>query len=390
MKLNVEQTKMNKPMCPVLLTKAEDCNISCSYRHILKATMTGSYVLPETGKAKFHLLEVKKYFLYIKPKSVHFNLTFSLTCVVKVLAPNHYALKLVAIKEENRKWEPVNISGDEWNEFNSRFTAYYTDRHGLEIQFPNEIGDMCVVFLEREPHRCRIFKKSIQNGTITVYLVDIGKTLECTQFDLYQMNHEFFDFPTQAIDVFLVDIQSSDPNIIWPSLATRSVEKWCDSMKFGLTNDFATAEIVKSFERTMLVKDFKLNRQLSKMRREQLDVGSELIKYQYAIRKEVGLHDIFNEKETDFAMEASTSKEVACPEKPMSEGTVKDNESSVNLIEFPNSEGSECMVSDLVEISDDQIIEIDDYEDDEIVLIDFPPPPPHEDVQQIISIDDLL
>lgn len=325
-----KQAEIKKSMCPLLLlTTTRKCDTKCPYRHALKPHIECS--LPKKGLAKFKLLEV--------------------------LAPNHFALRLLAHRRRpTSSWQPFNERTD-WHQFNDAFVAYYTDERNFKVLSPIEISDLCVVFLDHEPYRCRVFQKP--KNVVIVYLIDVGKTYGCNPTELLQLDAAFIDYPAQAIEVYLVDIKPIDSDPSWSSSVTYFVDNCCESLKYGQSDDYITAEIVTSFEQTMLVENFKVNKVLSKEKRQQLTLAHELIKNRYAVRRQIVLHDIFNRDNGGSSSTASNAMEVSFAttqsmeqaEKPMSDKSAAHDPIADSPVQTLSDDSDEEGAQDSVEKS---------------------------------------
>lgn len=274
MRFNFERSKM-KPVCSELITRSVDCDMQCPHRHTLFNDCNETYV-PDYGFVNMEVLGV--------------------------LAPNHFAVRVTGHKRcrEHKSKSVENLNTD-WEQFDKNLREHYANV-SHENHETIEIGDMCLIFYQSQPKRCRII--SMDNKWISVYLVDIGRIRSYAPDQLYRLDDEFQDFPTQAIEIYVLGYLPADFSPKWLPEAKDYVEQMMRLMKEQRkTQNYLQAEVIKGFERTLIVKDLKM---LFKGK-DQLSVksvGQKLIKSGFASEVPIILHDIFmdhdyNESDND-------------------------------------------------------------------------------------------
>lgn len=265
MRFNFENSKM-KPMCSELITRRVDCEMKCPYRHTLYQNCNDTSV-PEYGYVNMHLLGV--------------------------LAPNHFAVRIDGHKRRlEHKSKSVECLNCDWEQFDKKLREHYANG-SHQFHEPIEIGDMCLIFHQSQPKRCRVI--SMEKVHISVYLVDIGRIRSYTADKLYHLDDEFHDFPAQAIEVFVLGYLPADSSPTWIPEAKTYVEKVMRSMKEQRkTQNYLQAEVIKAFERTLIVKDLRIMYK-GKNELRAKSIGESLIKCGWATEAPIQLHDIFND-----------------------------------------------------------------------------------------------
>lgn len=270
MRFNFERSKV-KPVCGELITRSVDCDMQCPYRHTL-FDCNDTYV-PEYGFVNMELLNV--------------------------LAPNHFAVRVIGHKRclEHKSKSVENLNND-WEQFDKNLREHYTNI-ARENHEHIEIGDMCLIFYQSQPKRCRVI--SMDKKRISVYLVDIGRIRSYAPDQLYRLDDEFVDFPAQVIEVYVLGYLPADCSPKWLPEAKDYVEQMMHVMKEQRkTQNYLQAEVIKGFERTLIVKNLKMM-----FKGKSLGVklvGQKLIKSGFANEAPIVLHDIFmdhDDNETD-------------------------------------------------------------------------------------------
>lgn len=293
MRFDYELRKM-KPLCSELITKAKDCDMSCPYRHVLTdCEETG---LPEFGFVNMDLLDV--------------------------ISPSHFAVRVVSYKRcLDHKSRPVENHDAKWVRFYEKLSDFYSNGR-REKHFPTEVGDMCVIFHQSQPKRCRVMSKSKKN--ICVYLIDIGRVRNYHEDNLYRLDAEFHDFPSQAVEIFVLGYEPSDSNPEWLPEAKQRVVHMMKSIKEQRKSEnYLQAEVLKTFERTLIVKDMKMMFR----RKNQLKykaIGQTLVKNRIADIAPIKLHDIFVDSESDASEQWTVNSEIQ-------DATVVNRAATINL-----------------------------------------------------------
>lgn len=253
-----------RPVCSELITRSIDCDMQCPYRHTLYNDCNDTFV-PEYGYVNMQLLGV--------------------------LGPNHFAVRVDGHKRRlEHKSKSLECLNSDWEQFDKKLREHYANV-SRKHHDPIEIGDMCLIFYQSRPKRCRII--SVANKRISVYLVDVGRIRCYAPDQLYRLDEEFQDFPTQAIEVFVLGYLPSDCNPKWLPEAKDYVLSMMRSMKEQRkTQNYLQAEVIKAFERTLIVKDLRI---LYKGKNELRvkSIGQNLIKSGFATEAPIVLHDIF-------------------------------------------------------------------------------------------------
>lgn len=265
MRFEYEQNK-TKPVCAELITRSANCGMQCPYRHTLYNKCNNTFV-PEYGYVNMDVLAV--------------------------LAPNHFAVRVIGHKRLlQHKSKSVECLNYEWEEFDKRLREYYANA-SRENHDRIEIGDICLIFHQSQPKRCRIL--SIEKKRVSVFLVDVGRVRCYAPEQLYRLNEEFQDFPTQAIEVFVLGYVPADCNPKWLPEAKEYVEQMMRLINNQRkTQNYLQAEVIKAFERTLIVKDLKiLFKAKHQLRLKSID--KNLVKCGFANERPIELHDIFKD-----------------------------------------------------------------------------------------------
>lgn len=266
MRFNCEITKL-KPVCSELITRAVDCDMQCPYRHALYDNCNDTFV-PEYGYVNMQLLGV--------------------------LGPNHFSVRVNGHKRRlEHKTKSLECLNSDWEQFDKKMREHYTNAT-RQNHHPIELGDMCLIFHQNQPKRCRVI--SMENKRcISVYLVDVGRVRSYAPEQLYRLYEEFQDFPTQAIEVFVLGYAPSDSSPKWFPEAKQCVEQWMHSMKEQRkTQNYLQAEVIRAFERTLIVKDMRiLYKGKNQLRAKSID--RSLIKCGLATEAPIELHEIFKD-----------------------------------------------------------------------------------------------
>lgn len=269
MRLDIEHCKTNTPLCIELITKAKTCDTNCPYRHVL--TGTNDTYVPEFGFVNMELLEV--------------------------IAPNHFAVRVFGHKRRlEHKSKPVQSFHEEWTKFEEKLCEFYSE-NDCESRDSVKIGDLCLIFQQNKPKRCRVLSKLKES--VRVYLIDIGKTRHYTISDLYDLDEEFQDFPAQVIEVFALGYLASDCSPVWLPEATQCVKQLMKVAKKKSTTDcYLQAEVIKTFDRTLIVKNVKILTKIQNHHRS-MSIAQQLIKCGFADQAKIELHYIFS-NDDDF------------------------------------------------------------------------------------------
>lgn len=276
MRFNFEHCKM-KPLCGELLTRSADCDPRCPYRHTLLDKCNDTNV-PEEGFVNMELLSV--------------------------LAPNHFAVRIIGHKRcLEHKSKSLECLTSDWEQFEKQLREYYTNAV-RENHEPIEIGDMCLIFHQSQPKRCRVI--SIERNCISVYLVDIGRVRNYRADQLYRLDVEFQDYPAQAIEIYVLGYLPADSNPKWLPEAADYTKSFMNTLKEERrTQNYLQAEVIKGFERTLLVKGLKMCFK-GKNQLAVKSVSQKLIKSGFAVEAPIVLHDIFLEQNTDNESQADS------------------------------------------------------------------------------------
>lgn len=211
----------------------------------------------------------------------------------EVLAPNHFSVNVFAQKRRlEYKSKPVNELESEFQQFEQNLLEYY-DPDEMNPVLPQsiEIGDMCIIFRNSRPNRCRILSKSKRG--IYVYLIDYGVTRKCIENDLFPLDEDFCDFPSRAIEIFVLGIVPTDKNPKWLSDTKEVVNRMMNPLKNSTHREhYLQAQVIRSFDRQLIVKDLHI---VSKVRNrtQGKSFAKNLIKCGSAVTAPIKLHDIF-------------------------------------------------------------------------------------------------
>lgn len=270
-----------KPLCGELITRSVDCDTQCPYRHTLFYNCNETNV-PEHGYVNMELLSV--------------------------LAPNHFAVRVIGHKRcLEHKSKSLQCLASDWEQFEKRLREYYTNAM-RENHEPIEIGDMCVIFHQSQPKRCRVI--SMDKNCVSVFLVDIGRVRSYQADQLYRLDDEFYDYPMQAIEIYVLGYLPADHSPKWLPEAKDYVKSLMNSMKEERkTQNYLQAEVVKGFERTLLVKDLKMCFK-GKNQLGTKSVSQKLIKSGFATEAPMVLHDIFLDQNNESDNETQIDSEI--------------------------------------------------------------------------------
>lgn len=268
-----------KPLCGELITRSIDCDMQCPYRHALYSDCNDTYV-PEQGYVNMELLGV--------------------------LAPNHFAVRVIGHKRcLEHKSKSLQCLTSDWEQFDKRLREHYVNAF-RENHEPIEIGDMCLIFHQSQPKRCRVI--SMENNCVSVFLVDIGRIRSYKPDQLYRLDVEFQDYPTQAIEIYVLGYLPADCSPKWLPEAKDYVKSLMNSLKeerrtqnylqAESPRNYLQAEVIKGFERTLIVKDLKMMFK-GKNQLGVKSISQKLIKSGFAAEAHIGLHDIFLDQNTD-------------------------------------------------------------------------------------------
>lgn len=265
----MERSKL-KPLCGELITRSVDCDMQCPYRHTLFRNCNDTCV-PEHGYVNMELLGV--------------------------LAPNHFAVRVIGHKRclEHKSKSLQCLPTSDWEQFDKQLREHYAN--AMRENHEPEIGDMCLIFHQSQPKRCRVI--SVEKNSVSVFLVDIGRIRSYAPDQLYRLDAEFHDYPTQAIEIYVLGYLPSDCSPKWLPEAKYHVKSLMDLMKEERkTQNYLQAEVIKGFERTLIVKNLKM---LFKGKNQLAvkPVAQKLIKCGLAVEAPITLHDIFMDPNTD-------------------------------------------------------------------------------------------
>lgn len=179
--------------------------------------------------------------------------------LLDVLAPNHFSVQVLGHKRQTEhRSKPIEC---DW--FDKEFTVFETTlrKHYARVERqkhdPIEVGDMCMIFHHNEPKRCRVLSKRKKN--VKVYLIDTGRVRQYTVSHLYRLDEEFHDFPSKAIEVFVLGYLPSDCNPVWRSESKQAIENLLNKYYEKRDADnYLQAEVLTAFERTLIVKHLKI------------------------------------------------------------------------------------------------------------------------------------
>lgn len=268
MRHNFEYSKM-KPLCSTLITRSVDCDMQCPYRHTLLDNCNHTGV-PELGYVNMELLSV--------------------------LAPNHFAVRVIGHKRRlEHKSKSLECLTSDWEQFEKRLREHYTNamRENLE---PIEIGDMCLIFHQSQPKRCRVISK--EKNCVSVFLIDIGRIRNYRADQLYRLDVKFYDYPAQAIEIYVLGYLPADYSHKWLPEAKDYTKSLMNSLKEERkTQNYLQAEVIKGFERTLLVKNLKMCFKGKHLATK--SVSQKLIKSGFAEEAPIVLHEIFLDQNTD-------------------------------------------------------------------------------------------
>lgn len=282
MRYNFERNKM-KPLCGELITRLVDCDMQCPYRHTLYNNCNDTNV-PELvdGYVNMELLGV--------------------------LAPNHFAVRVIGHKRcLEHKSKSLQCLTSDWEQFDKQLREHYANA-AREIHEPIEIGDMCLIFHQSQPKRCRVI--SMEKNCVSVFLVDIGRIRSYKPDQLYRLDDEFYDYPTQAIEIYVLGYLPSDCSPKWLPEANDYVKSLMNLMKEERrTQNYLQAEVIKGFERTLIVKDLKMMFK-GKNQLAVKSVSKKLIKSGCASAVPVTLHEIFLEQNNESDNDTQINSEI--------------------------------------------------------------------------------
>lgn len=284
----IEESKM-KPLCAELITTAKNCDMYCPYRHVINKP--NETMLFENCLVNMEFLDV--------------------------LAPNHFSVRVISHKRQKmHRSKPMPNDNEQWLQFEKQLTDFYTTHR--EKVHSIEIGEMCLIFCENQPKRCRVLSKS--KGSISVYLIDTGRVRTYSPNHLYILDDNFQNFPSQAIEVFVLGYEPNDCNSKWLPEAKQCVIQMMKTIKYqNKTQNYLQADVIRAFERTLIVKDLKIMYKGRKHLRFK-SIGDGLIKCRFAIETPIQLHESFQYDE--------------CSENDYSDQTAKNSRLSVSLDEL--------------------------------------------------------
>lgn len=259
-----------KPLCGELITRSVDCDMQCPYRHTLLDSCNETCV-PQLGYVNMELLSV--------------------------LAPNHFAVRVIGHKRRlEHKSKSLECLTSDWEQFEKRMREHYTNAM-RENHEPIEIGDMCLIFHQSQPKRCRVI--STDKNCVSVFLVDIGRIRHYQADQLYRLDDEFYDYPAQAIEIYVLGYLPADFSPKWLPEAKDYTKSLMNSMKEERkTQNYLQAEVIKGFERTLLVKDLKMCFK-GKTQLATKSISQKLIKSGFAKEAPIVLHEIFLDQHAD-------------------------------------------------------------------------------------------
>lgn len=242
--------------------------MNCPYRHVIRDD--DGTDLPNSGFVNMDLLDV--------------------------IAPNHFAVCINSTKRcLEHKSQHFENHDEKWTRFEENLSAHYSNGQ-REKHHPIEIGDMCLIFHENRPKRCRVLSKS--KKIVCVYLIDIGRVRNFSEDNLYHLDAAFQYFPPKAVEMFVLGYEPSDFNPTWLPEAKQYVERMMKSIQqHRKTKNYLQAEVLKSFERTLIVKDLKIMYKGKTLRFKAIDKC--LIKLRVAIETPIKLHDALSVSESE-------------------------------------------------------------------------------------------
>ncbi|XP_031623585.1 uncharacterized protein LOC116340951 isoform X2 [Contarinia nasturtii] len=282
--MTLEKSKENKPLCIDLITKSKICDVKCPYRHTLIANCDDTEVPHSHGFVNMELIHV--------------------------LAPNHFSVRLLSYKRNlKHKSKPINDLDSELKRFECAFRDFYTCDESREPAHPIRIGEMYVYFYHNRPKRCRVLSKSTRHG-VRIYLIDDGHTRKCSEQDLYLMDRDFKDFPSRAVEIFVLGYVPNDFNSKWLPEANTLVEHIMKTLKpkDGI-DGYLQAEIISTFDRRLIVKDLKILHKINDKHQGKL-VAENLIKYRFAVKEPINLHPIFLDTAPSSNTESESTNDV--------------------------------------------------------------------------------
>lgn len=266
---NLENSKKDMPLCPDLIKKAKICDTKCPYRHTLLTNSDG---------------------LLQNDTQIPHSRVFVNMELINILAPNHFAVRLISWKcKLKHKSKPIEDLEPEHKQFERAFHDYYTCDESRERPPSILVGKMYMYLYRNRPKRCRVVSKSMKR--LLIYLIDDGKMRKCSERDLYSMDEDFEDFPSRAVEMFVLGYAPNDYNNKWLPEASKFVENIMQTLA-NKNDSYLQAEVIRSFDRRLIVKDLKVlykneGRLLGKL------LAENIIKFEFAVKKEIKLHPIF-------------------------------------------------------------------------------------------------
>lgn len=278
LRFSIEQNKM-RAVCTEMITRTKDCDMNCPYRHVVISP--NETMVPEYGFVNMELLEI--------------------------ISPNHFSVRITAHKRsKEHKSKPIENDNEKWLQFEKELCDYYTTER-RENNRSVEIGEMCLIFHQNKPKRCRVLSKT--KSTVSIYLIDTGRVRSYSVDDLYHLDNEFQYFPSQAIEVFALGYVPIDCNPNWLPESKQFVVKTMNSIKERRkTENYLQAQIIHAFERTLIVKDLKIVYKGKNQHKNEYQwkcVGTNLIKCRFADKSAVVLHDVFENTDGNDNFERS-------------------------------------------------------------------------------------
>lgn len=188
----------------------------------------------------------------------------------------------------------IESAEQEWSVFKEEMRNYYSDEQYHEKVHSIDVGDLCLIFIQNEPKRCRIL--SIARNAVHIFLIDDGKSHQCMQMELFELHEDFKEFPAKAIEVFVLGIKPSQHNTKWLPEAKLHIESLMAALELQSAENYLQAEVLKAFERTLIVKDLKVISPLWKKGNILANkrISKILIKRQLAVEAPINWHTIFN------------------------------------------------------------------------------------------------
>lgn len=220
-KVQLEQSKWSRSMCMRLITKAIDCNIDCTYRHVIA---NEDNFLPRTGDVQLKLL----------------GLISAHRCAA--IITHHRA-------RSSDEWADFCTSNYDFEHFKRTLNSHYEYDEYRIIMPSIEPGQLCGVMMKGEYFRGRVISRDRNDTRFRVLLIDVGKTHVYNGNSLLFLPDEFHTYPAQALEVILMGIQPVNDQY------KNAIRKW-----IKLTNtdgNYCMAHLIGAFERTLLVKDIK-------------------------------------------------------------------------------------------------------------------------------------